>query len=366
MSIAADIPSLESLVTLRDFERAARARVERTAWDYFRSGADAERTLRRNVRAFRAWEIWYRVLVDVANVDTSTTVLGTRVPFPVLIAPTAYHRLAHPDGEIATARAAASLGTVYVASTLATTSLEDVATSCAGPRWFQLYVHKDREFTRELAQRAEHAGYGAIVLTVDTPVLGRRLRDERNHFGLPAGLTMANLVGARGLAHVDGSMLAKYVASRHDASLNWADLEWLGGLTKLPIVLKGIVRGDDAARAAEHGVAGVIVSNHGGRQLGASPATIDALRGVVDAVQGRCDVLMDGGVRWGTDVLVALALGARAVLVGRPVLWGLAVGGEPGVRRVLEILRDELTRAMALAGCATLDDAREDLVQRRA
>jgi 4-hydroxymandelate oxidase len=358
---------LQRLLTVDDFESAAAAVLPRMAYDYYRSGADDERTLRQNRRAFRRLEIWYRVLVDVAERDTRVTLLGEPIASPIIIAPTAYHRMAHPEGELATARAAAAAETIYVVSTLATTTLEDVAAASTGPRWFQLYVHKDREFTRDLVARAEAAGYRAIVLTVDAPLLGRRLADERNAFALPEGLTMANLMSARGLGSTleERSMLAKYVASRHDPSLTWRDVDWLRGITRLPVLVKGLVRSDDAARAIEHGVAGVVVSNHGARQLDGSPASIDALPGVVAAVAGRCPVLMDGGVRSGTDVLKALALGASAVLVGRPVLWGLAVGGEQGVRRVLEILHHELSTAMALAGCARVADIDGDLVRRR-
>jgi 4-hydroxymandelate oxidase len=358
---------LDRFLTLDDFEAAALSVLPRLAADYYRSGADDERTLRQNRRAFRRWEIWYRVLVDVAERKLSTTLLGAELASPILIAPTAYHRMAHPDGEIGTARAAASTGTLYVVSTLATTRLEDVARSTQGPKWFQLYVHKDRGFTRSLVERAEGAGYQAIVLTVDAPLLGRRLADEKNQFTLPAGLSMANLTSHVGLGATleEQSMLARYVASRHDASLTWNDIAWLRGLTSLPLLVKGIVRGDDALRAIDHGAAGVVVSNHGGRQLDGAPASIDALPGVVAAIAGRCPVLLDGGVRRGTDVLKALALGAAAVLVGRPILWGLAVGGEQGVERVLTILQHELSTAMALAGCASLADLGDDLVRRR-
>jgi isopentenyl diphosphate isomerase/L-lactate dehydrogenase-like FMN-dependent dehydrogenase len=359
---------LDRLLTLDDFEAAAATVLPRMAHDYYRSGADDEHTLRANRRAFRRWEIWYRVLVDVAERSLGTTLLGAGVSAPILIAPTAYHRLAHPDGELATARAAAAAGTLYVVSTLATTRLEEVAAASPAPKWFQLYVHKDRGLTRSLVERAEAAGYRAIVLTVDAPLLGRRLADERNAFTLPPGLTMANLVSPTGIGATleEQSMLAKYVASRHDAALTWRDLAWLRSLTSLPLLVKGLVRSDDAALAVEHGVDGVVVSNHGGRQLDGCPASIDALPGVVAAVAGRCPVLFDGGVRRGTDVLKALALGAAAVLVGRPILWGLAVGGAAGAARVLEILQHELSTAMALAGCASLADVGGDLVRRRA
>ena len=331
------------------------------AYDYYRSGADAQESLRANREAFARWRLWYRVLVDVASRDLSTTVLGTEIASPILIAPTAYHRLAHPDGEIATAQAAAAVGTIHVVSTLATTSLEEVAAASAAPKWFQLYVHKDRGFTRSLVERAEASGYRAIALTVDTPILGRRLADERNGFCLPEGLVMSNLIAAGAGEAPPGSMLSGYVAARHDPSLTWKDVEWLRSLTRLPVVLKGIVRADDAVRAAQAGAQAIIVSNHGARQLDGAPATLEALPLVADAVAGRCEVLMDGGIRWGTDVLKALALGARAVLVGRPVLWGLAVNGRDGVVRVLELLGTELSNAMALAGCASVAAIDRDL-----
>jgi 4-hydroxymandelate oxidase len=239
-----------------------------------------------------------------------------------------------------------------------------VAAAAAGPKWFQLYVHRDRGFTRALVARAQAAGYHALVLTVDTPLLGRRLADEHNRFALPAGLTMANLVEAGESTPLAGSALASYCAARHDPALTWEDLDWLRAQTSLPILVKGILRGDDAARAVDRGVDGILVSNHGARQLDGTPATIFALPEVCAAVADRCPVLLDGGVRWGTDVLKALGLGAKAVLVGRPALWGLAVGGRQGVTRVLSILREELERAMALAGCPSLAALDRSLVRR--
>ncbi|MCU1278215.1 MAG: FMN-dependent alpha-hydroxy acid dehydrogenase [bacterium] len=361
MADAAD----DKLLTLADYRRAARGKLSPLAWRYFRAGADAEETLRDNRRAFGRWQIWPRVLVDVERRDLATTILGAPSTMPVLIAPTAYHRLAHPDGEAATVRGAAAAGVIACVATLATTSLEEVAVAApSAPKWFQLYVHRDAGLTREMVARAAAAGYRALCVTVDTPVLGRRVGDERHGFALPPGMPMPNLLGAQ-LPSTDGSSLAKYFAERHDPAFSWRDLERLRAATALPLVLKGLLRGDDAARAVEHGCAAVIVSNHGGRQLDGVPATLDALPGVVDAVAGRCEVLVDGGVRWGTDVLKALALGARAVLLGRPILWGLAVDGEAGVRAVLELVRAELSRAMALAGCPTLGEITRDLVRPR-
>jgi isopentenyl diphosphate isomerase/L-lactate dehydrogenase-like FMN-dependent dehydrogenase len=353
----------EEAHTVRALERLARRRLLPAAYDYFRSGADAERTLRRNERAFRDYALHYRVLVDVAAPDLELEVFGARLTSPIGIAPTAYHRLADPEGELATARAAERAGALFIVSTLATTRLEDVASAAAGPKWFQLYVHKDRGFTRSLVERAEAAGYGALVLTVDTPLLGKRVRDVENHFGLPEHLVMANLVDAPGVREASGSALQAYVASRHDASLTWRDVDWLASLTKLPIVPKGIVRADDARIAVEHGARGILVSNHGGRQLDGAPATIDALGAVSEAVGDRTVVMMDGGVRWGSDVLIALARGAKLVFLGRPVLWGLAAFGEAGATRVLTLLREDLRRVMALAGCPSLSDLPADLAR---
>jgi 4-hydroxymandelate oxidase len=356
-------------VTIDDWEALARTRLSAMAYDYYRSGADEEHTLRRNRDAYARFEIWYRTLVDVAAPVIATSVLGADVATPILVAPTAYHCLACPDGERATARAAAAAQTLYCASTLATTSLEDVAAAAPGaPRWFQLYVHKDRDFTARLVDRAKNAGYRAIAVTVDTPVLGRRCADVRNAFALPEGMVMANLVEALppDLRSGDGSELARFVASRHDAAFTWADLDVIARLSDpLPVVVKGIARPDDAVRALDHGATAIWVSNHGGRQLDYAPATIDALPEVVRAVGDRAEVYVDGGVRSGTQALIALALGARAVFVGRPILWGLAGGGEAGVAAVLSLLTSELVRAMQLAGCPDLAAARDDVVRRR-
>jgi 4-hydroxymandelate oxidase len=361
--------TLAACVTIDDFEVAARARLSTMAYDYYRSGADEEHTLRRNRDAWTTYELWYRALVDVTSPRLTTSVLGTELPSPILIAPTAYHALADAGGERATARAAARAGTLYVASTLATTTLEDVAAVApAAPRWFQLYVHTDRAFTADLVARAKAAGYGGIVVTCDTPVLGRRCADVRNGFGLPAGLVMANLVNILppDLRDGAGSELARFVASRHDPAFSWKDLAELAkACAPLPLVVKGLVRGDDARAALDHGAAAVWVSNHGGRQLDLAPATADALVEIVEAVNGRAEVYVDGGIRSGTHALVALGLGARAVFVGRPILWGLAAAGEAGVARVLSLLDEELTRAMQLAGCANATAIPRDLVRPR-
>lgn len=356
---------LSSTINLFEIEQLARERLPAMARDYYASGANDEITLRRNREAFDRMDLWYRVLVDVAGRDTTTTVLGEPLSLPVLVAPTAFHKLAHEEGETATARAASAAGTVMVNSTLSNTAVEDVVAAASGPVWFQLYVYRDREATRALVERAEAAGCSALVLTVDAPLLGRRERDVRNRFRLPDDLRIENLF-AQGMgtmpAEHEGSGLAAYFATLLDPSLTWKDVEWLRSITSLPVVIKGLVRPDDAHRAVDHGASAIVVSNHGARQLDTSPATLDALPGVVEAVDDRVEVLIDGGVRRGTDVLKALALGARAVLVGRPILWGLAVGGEQGAARVLQLLHDELDLALALSGCTSVNDIGRNLV----
>jgi 4-hydroxymandelate oxidase len=361
--IRPDLPPVADLgayLTVDEFEEAARTRLPRMVFDYYAGGAGDEWTVAENRKGFERWVLRPRVLVDVSNVELRTIVLGQEVAFPILLAPTALQRMAHVDGEVATARAAASLGALMVLSTVSSSSLEEVAGSGVR-RWFQLYVLKDRDLTAELVKRAHAAGYGALVLTVDAAILGRRYRDDRNRFSLPPGIGMANLEGM-GLPETEGSRLFAFFVERHDAALSWDDLAWLGSLTPMPLVVKGIVRGDDARRAVEAGAAAIIVSNHGGRQLDGAPATIDVLPEVLEAVEGRVEVLLDGGIRRGSDAMKALAMGARAVLVGRPYLWGLAVDGEGGVRRVLELLRDDLALAMALCGCPTTADVDRSLV----
>jgi 4-hydroxymandelate oxidase len=338
-------------------------------YDYYASGAADEITLRDNRAAFDRRRIAYRVLAGVGERDLATSVLGQPVSMPVLVAPTAFHRLAHPDGEAATARGAGAAGTVIVLSTLSNTPVEEVLAAAAEPVWFQLYVYRDRGATRALVERVEAAGCRALVLTVDAPLLGRRERDVRNRFHLPDGLAVANLLaegyGALPAAE-GGSGLAGYVNDLMDPNLTWDDLDRLAAMTRLPVLVKGIVRADDAARAAEHGAAGIVVSNHGGRQLDTSIATLDALPSIAEVLARRHgpspELLLDGGVRRGTDVVKAIALGARAVLIGRPVLWGLALGGADGVARVLAMLRAELDLAMALAGARTVGEITADLV----
>jgi 4-hydroxymandelate oxidase len=348
-----------------ELEQLARERLSTLAFDYYASGSNDEHTLRANLAAWSRIPLHYRVLVDVAARDTATTVLGTPVAMPVLVAPTAFHKLACPEGELATARAASRAGTVMVLSSLSNTRVEDVCAAAGGPVWFQLYVYRDRAATEALVARAEAAGAQALVLTVDAPLLGRRERDVRNRFHLPPGLAVENMTAeGHGIVELQQaeSGLAAYVATKLDPSLGWKDVAWLQSITRLPILVKGLVRPDDARRAMDHGARGVVVSNHGGRQLDGAPATADVLAAIADAVQGRIEVLVDGGVRRGADVLRALALGARAVLVGRPVLWGLAVAGEEGAFGVLDTLREELDQCMALCGVARVGDVTRELL----
>lgn len=353
-------------INLAELEALAQTRVTQMAWDYYASGADDERCLQRNRDAFSEIALHYRVLVDVARRDLATAVLGHRIAMPVCVAPTAFHRLAHEDGELASVRGAGDAGTLFILSTLSNTRVEDVCAAASGPVWFQLYVYKDRGATEALIRRVEAAGAKALVVTVDAPLLGRRERDVRNSFALPPHLGIENMYaeGFRPVRAVpNDSGLAAYFVSLLDASMTWDALAWLRSVTKLPVLVKGIIRADDAVRAIEHGAAGIVVSNHGGRQLDASPATIEVLPRIADALAGRGEILVDGGVRRGADVIKALAFGARAVLVGRPILWGLAAHGREGVAAALGVLRRELDLAMALCGCARIADITRDLVQ---
>ena len=348
----------EQLLNIADYARAARATLPTGVCDYFEGGALDEITLRENTAGWERLKLYYRVLAGVGPRDMNTTVLGQSVSMPILVAPTAFHKLACAEGELATARAARAAGTLFILSSLSNTAMEAVFPAAASPRWFQLYIYKDREVTLELVKRAEAAGAEAIVLTVDAPGLGTRERDTRNGFQLPEGLAVENLVslGKGRMPEVQGSGLAAYVRENFKSDIGFDDLDWLCSSTKLPVVVKGVCRGDDARRAAEHGAKAVVVSNHGGRQLDTAPATCEVLPNVVEAATDRCEIYVDGGIRRGSDVLKALALGARAVLVGRPILWGLCVAGEEGATQVLEILRRELDEAMLLCGCTKLSN----------
>jgi 4-hydroxymandelate oxidase len=336
-------------LNVSEYERLAEERLDPGAFGYFAGGAGDEWTLHENVAAFNRWVLRPRMLVDVGTVTTRTTVLDADVSMPLLVAPTAFQRFAHPEGEAATARGAAAAGTVFCLSTLSSLSPAEVAAAAPeGKHWFQLYWSRDRGFTSELVTAAAEAGFSAILLTVDLPVAGRRERDLRAAFEIPADLPLPNLS-----RHLGGGNFHDALGEVVDRTITWHDLEWLASLTDLPIVVKGILTSEDARLACQHGVAGVVVSNHGGRQLDGVAASLDALPEVAETCADQVTVLLDGGVRRGSDVVKAIALGAGAVLVGRAALWGLAVDGEEGVRRVLELLREEVALALTLLGCAS-------------
>jgi isopentenyl diphosphate isomerase/L-lactate dehydrogenase-like FMN-dependent dehydrogenase len=347
---------LAEFITLADFEPAARANMTASALAYCAGGAADEITLRDNVAAFRKRKLRPRVLVDLSSIDTSTSFLGTEVSVPVGLAPAALNKLAHPDGEAAAARAAAAADVLFCISTLASCSLEEVG-EAGGPRWFQLYLNRDRGLSAEMVKRAAANGYSALVLTVDLPVVGYRDREFKDQ----QPIELADLGNLRDLESLQGigegaTDLSTLVGTIHDVSLTWRDLEWLRGLSDMPLVIKGILTPEDARLAVENGADGVIVSNHGGRQLDHAPATIDVLEDVVAAVNGGAEVFLDGGVRRGTDVLIALALGARGVFIGRPYLYALATAGEAGVARALEIMTAEIFNAMSLLGVRSVSE----------
>ncbi len=323
-------------VTVEDYEPVARERLPHDVYDYYAGGAGDERTLAENRRAFERWAIRPRMLTGAYPPDPSTELLGSRIAMPILVAPWAYQRMAHPDGELATARASARAGTIMVVSTTTQSYLEDVASAADGPKWWQLYIFTDRGFTAERLKSVHASGYSAICFTVDFPVAGLRHRDTRNAFEMPMGLPQDDLV--------------------FEPNIAWDDLAWIREQAPLPLLLKGIMTAEDATLAVDAGVDGIVVSNHGARQLDAVAAPLTVLPEIVDAVQGRVPVLVDGGFRRGTDVFTALALGASAVLVGRPAVWGLAAAGEEGVFDVLRILREELENVMTLAGTRTISD----------
>ena len=352
-------------INLFDFEEIARRKLPRMTYDYYASGASDEITLREDRAAYDRIQLRYRVLRDISRRGLSTCVLGQPISMPVLIAPTAFQQMAHPDGEVASARAAGKAGTIMILSTLANSSIEDIMEAATGQVWFQLYVYRDRGATAGLVERAESAGCSALVVTVDAQLWGRRERDVRNRFQLPQGLSVKNLMPAgkdQLPKDAAGSGLGAYVATLFDPALSWKDLDWLCSITKLPVLIKGVIHPDDARQARDYGIAGVIVSNHGGRQLDTAPASIEVLPDVVDAVDNHLEVLIDGGIRRGTDVIKAVALGAKATALGRPILWGLSHAGEDGVSQVLDILRAEIDLAMGLCGCRSVGEITKDLI----
>ncbi len=339
-------------VNLFEFEPLARQRLPPAVWDYIAQGAGDEITLRRNREAFDTLRLKPRVLTNVGTLDTRLDLFGQKLEFPILLAPVAAQRQIHPGAEPEAARGASAAGAIMVVSTFASARIEDIARAAQGRVWFQLYVHRDRQVTRELVQRAEAAGCTVLCITVDSPVIPMRDREKRRGWRLPY----------TGQPASPGGRVSPIYADALDPTITWETVAWIRSFTKIPVVLKGVLASEDARRAASERVAGVIVSNHGGRNLDTTLATIDALPAVGEAVQGRLTILLDGGVRRGTDVVKALALGARAVLIGRPYLWGLAVDGAAGVQRVIEILRIELEAAMALCGAPSLAEIRRQLV----
>lgn len=353
-------------INCEDFEMLAREKLPRDVFDYYAGGAWDLQTLHDNRAAYSRRRIHYHVLRDVSHRSTACELFGLDLTMPILAAPTAFHRLADPEGEIATAKGVGQAGSLMTLSSLSTCQLEDVAAAASGPLWFQLYCNKDREFTRELVQRALKAGYRALVVTADTACWGIREADIRNGFHLPPGIEPVNLIASDSegsAASHRGAGLAEIMSWMLNPSVTWKDIEWLAEMSSVPVLVKGVCRPDDAREAVRHGAAGVIVSNHGGRQLDGAPATLDVLASIAEEIGAEVPVLVDGGIRRGTDVLKALALGARAVQVGRPILWGLSAGGAGGVTQVLRMLARELDLAMALSGCAHLGEIARDLVQ---
>ncbi|KAK4387186.1 Peroxisomal (S)-2-hydroxy-acid oxidase [Sesamum angolense] len=354
-------PEMAEVTNVTEYQAIAKEKLPKMVYDYYASGAEDQWTLAENRNAFSRILFRPRILIDVSKIDMTATVLGFKISMPIMIAPSAMQKMAHPDGEYATARAASAAGTIMhefylTLSSWATSSVEEVASTGPGIRFFQLYVYKDRNVVAQLVRRAEKAGFKAIALTVDTPRLGRREADIKNRFVLPPYLTLKNFEGLD-LGKMDeaqDSGLASYVAGQIDRTLSWKDVEWLQTITSLPILVKGVMTAEDTRLALQHGAAGIIVSNHGARQLDYVSSTIMVLEEVVKAAQGQVPVFLDGGVRRGTDVFKALALGAAGIFIGRPVVFSLAADGEAGVRKVLQMLRDEFELTMALNGCRSL------------
>ncbi|PRQ29486.1 putative (S)-2-hydroxy-acid oxidase [Rosa chinensis] len=353
---------MEMITNVSEYEKIAKEKLPKMVYDYYASGAEDQWTLKENKRAFSRILFRPRILIDVSKIDMRTTVLGFNISMPIMIAPTAMQKMAHPEGEFATARAASAADTIMTLSSWATSSVEEVASTGPGIRFFQLYVYKDRNVVAQLVKRAEKAGFKAIALTVDTPRLGRREADIKNRFTLPSNLTLKNFenIDLGKMDKTNDSGLASYVAGQIDRSLSWKDVKWLQTITHLPILVKGVITAEDAQLAVQYGAAGIIVSNHGARQLDYVPSTIMALEEVVKATRGAIPVFLDGGVRRGTDVFKALALGASGVFIGRPVVFSLAAAGEAGVRKVLQMLRDEFELTMALSGCRSLKEITRD------
>lgn len=355
---------LAKMFRIDEFEEVARQRLSPMVYAYYSGGAGREGTLSRNRKAWEEIPIWYRVLVDVSARSTATTLLDTSLPFPLLAAPTALHKLAHPEGEVATARACSSRGVPMVVSSLSATPIEAICAATQAPVFFQLYIGMDRGFTGELVARAVKAGVAGFQLTVDTPVWGMREREMKVGFHLPHGMSPVNLerTGHVGNVPSGGVGIAQVLGWTISPSISWKDLEWLCSISPRPVMVKGVCRADDALVSVRCGARAIVVSNHGGRQLDGAPPTAHVLPKIADAVASRVPIVVDGGISNGTDILRALALGATAVQIGRPILWGLACAGEAGVNRVLELFGLDFDRAMALSGSSTIASITRDLI----
>jgi 4-hydroxymandelate oxidase len=353
---------LADIRTLDDFENLARQYMSGAVYEYVAGGAGSDQTVNRNRAAFNRISILPRVLIDVSRIDTGLTLFGQRHEFPILLAPTGYHKLVHPEGELATVAGANESGATLVAAAFSTVGYAQMRAASQQDLWFQLYVQNDRSFTKELVDRVQAAGCAAFCVTVDVPVNGPRDRELRAGFRLPAGLERANLASlgpqiAGGSHRPHGRNI---YSATHAADVTWADIEWLRGIIRVPLLLKGVMHPEDAETACQAGCDGVMLSNHGGRSLDGVISTIEALPRMVDRLQDRIPIILDSGIRRGVDVFKALALGAAAVMIGRPYLYGLAVGGSEGVARVVEILRTELEMTMALAGCRVLNEVKKE------
>ncbi|CAI8583953.1 unnamed protein product [Vicia faba] len=352
-----------NITNVSEYEAIAKEKLPKMIYDYFASGAEDQWTLKENRNAFSRIMFKPRILRDVSKIDLTTTVLGFKILMPIMIAPTAAQKMAHPEGEYATARAASAAGTIMTLSSWATSSMEEIVSTGPGIRFLQLYLFKDRNMVTQLVTRAENAGFKAIVLTADSPVIGRKEANIKNRFKQPSYLRLKNFEGMdleKLYKTKDNSGHTSVVNGLYDQSLTWKDVKWLQTITTLPILVKGVLTAEDTRLAIQAGASGIIVSNHGARQLDYAPATITALEEVVQAAEGRVPIFMDGGVRRGTDVFKALALGASAVFIGRPVVFSLAAEGEAGIRKVLKMLHDELEITMALCGCPSLKDITRD------
>lgn len=354
---------MDGILDIKGFERYAQERLPESLRAFFSSGAGDEITLEENASAFDRIKLLPRVLKNVEKRSLSTKVLNQVIDFPLLIAPMAFQRLAHPDGEIATAKAAQEHNVIMVLSTCSTCSFGEIKENTSVSPWFQLYIYKDRKITQNLVQLVESFGYKGIVLTVDAPLYGKRIKELHHPITLPPDFEIKNLQNAGlNLKDISSSQLTGHLASLLDPTITWNDIEWLRSITSLPIILKGIMNPKDIQIAIEYNIDAVIVSNHGGRQLDTTLSSVDALKLVRDTVDGKMEIILDGGIRKGIDILKALALGAKAVMVGRPILWGLATSGKEGVKQVLNILKSELDISMALCGYTSITEINENIL----